>query len=244
MNLTPTNRLSIRSGKFRALIPCVELNTVPHPKPSGRPIELHDDVLEAFETLERFVCTDDIRPWTNGICLKGKSAFATNNVCLVEYWIGHDVPFDVNIPLPAIREVLRLGEKPSSVLVDASSITFMYSDGRWIKSLLYDTNWPDLSCILDVQCNPQPVPDDLYDGLKAVKGFIGPYENLVTFTDGAVTVQDASYEVPGLPTQGRYNPDMLGLMQGVAASADFARYPDPVVFYGPRVRGAIMGHRE
>ena len=37
-----------------------------------------------FQKIAAFVGNDAARPWTNGILLRGQSAFATNNVCLVE----------------------------------------------------------------------------------------------------------------------------------------------------------------
>jgi hypothetical protein len=36
---------------------------------------------------------------------------------------------------------------------------------------------------------------------------------------------------------------MLKLLEGVATHADFTRYPNPTLFFGDRLRGAIIGMR-
>jgi len=53
----------------------------------------------------------------------------------------------------------------------------------------------------------------------------------------------ASYEVNGLGITGLYQIKMLRLLEGVAEEADFTRYPDPVLFFGKNLRGAIVGMR-
>jgi hypothetical protein len=55
--------------------------------------------------------------------------------------------------------------------------------------------------------------------------------------------QGASYEVDGLGITGLYQIKMLRLLQGVAETADFTRYPEPVLFFGKNLRGAIVGMR-
>lgn len=247
LHMTPAGRLSVRSGNFRALVPCYEDATV-HPKPSGAMVEGFNGaaLMDAFALLERFVCKDDLRPWTNGILLRDQFAYATNNVCLVQYWLGEQLPFVANIPLPAIKEVLRINENPSVMLMDQSSVTFMYDDGRWLKTLLYETEWPPLDKVLEVPSNPQPIPDTLFDALSAVMPFTGE-DRHVHFKDGCVnssadpSVAGASYAVEGLAAAGIYRAEMLSLLKGCVTTADFNRYPEPVMFFGERFRGAILG---
>lgn len=243
--LENTDRLSVGSGKFRAFIPCMSTKGL-HPRPSGIQVQADGQALySAFEKLEKFVCKDDLRPWTNGVLLKGQSAFATNNVCLVEFWIGVELPFVANVPLPAVKEVLSAGA-PDALLMDASSITFWYDDGRWIKTQLYADEWPNLSNILESPATPVAIPDDLFVGLKAVKEFSDKEDRRVWFRDGMICASlydddAATYKVEGLAQHGCYRAEMLGLLEGVATTADFSTYPEPVVFYGDRIRGAILG---
>lgn len=245
LKMTPTGRLSVVSGKFRALIPCVDMMSIPHPKPTGMRIDVDGAaLLDAFDKLERFVGKDELRPFTNGILLRGQSAFATNNTCLVEYWLGVDVP-TLNIPLQAVTEALRIGEAPTTCMSDGNTFTMLYPDNRWVKTLLLATEWPDLSHILDKPSSQVPVPEELFTGLDAVKAFDG--DRRIWFTEDGVKAMatgggdEAYYAVEGLHPAGCYRAEMLALIKDVATTADFSAYPEPVLFYGKNLRGAIMG---
>lgn len=246
LGLTPSGRLRVSSGKFKAFVPCVEVDGgMYHPKPSGQQIEVDGELLlTAFKRLEPFVCTDMLRPWTNGILLKGQSAFATNNVCLAEVWLGVDLPFTANIPLPAIKAMVKQGTPPSMLMMDNNSVTFLYDSGRWIKSQLYESEWPDLSKLLNRPSNPKPLPEDFFAALAAVGKFTD--DGKVYFAGGCMVSstsdQDgARYEVDGLPDAGIYRSEMLALLKGVATHADFDRYPTPAAFFGENIRGIVMG---
>jgi hypothetical protein len=158
------------------------------------------------------------------------------------------LPFIANVPLPAVKEVLAAGV-PSNLLMDTGSVTFLYDDGRWIKAQLFETSWPDLSHILNVESAQTPIPPDLFEGLKAVKDFSDKDDRRVWFRNGCIAatpeaIEDgAEYTVEGIHHEGIYRAEMLALLQGVATTADFSRYPEPVVFYGDRMRGALLGLR-
>lgn len=247
LSMTPAGKLRIQSGKFRAFVDTIDGET-PHVEPAGEHIDFDGEVLlRAFKTLYPFIGDDASRPWTNGVLLRNESAFATNNVCLVEYWLGVSVPFVVNIPRTAIREMLRVDEPPTHCQVEQNSITFHYTDGRWIRTQLYNTSWPDLSKVLDANHNAQPVDPALFDGLQVLAGFADSAGRV--YIDGSLlrTHEDAdigaTYEVEGLGIKGAYQIKMLSLLKGVATYADFSRYPEPTLFFGDRLRGAIIGMR-
>lgn len=246
IGLTPANRLRVQSGKFRAYIECAELEGMPQHEPQGEVIEFDGEaMLAAIAALSPFVGNDASRPWTNGILLRGQSAFATNNVCLVEYWLGVQLPFTVNIPMAAIREMTRIGQPPVHAQVSPHSITFHYEDGRWLRTQLYSTDWPDLGKILDQANNAAPVPEGLFEALDMVKPFLDA-DGAVHFAGGCVRTSTEEElggvcEVPGLPDTGIYRHAMLKLLDGVAQQIDFAAYPAPLIFYGDRLRGAITG---
>lgn len=247
LGMTDGGRLRVRSGPFRAFIDCVELENMADHQPEGDRVEVDGAaLLAAIKVLNPFVGNDASRLWVNGIMFEGQSAFATNNVCLVEYWIGDHLPFKANVPMAAIKEVVRIGQPPEAVQVSEHSITFHYPDGRWIRSQLFSTEWPDIvSKILNAPAAPVALPETLFDGLELVKPFLEK-QGIVYFRDGKLhtSVDDslgASYEVERLPQEGVYKHKMLSLLKGVATSADFSTYPKPCMFYGDRLRGAIVG---
>lgn len=248
ISVTPNGRLSIRSGKFRAIVDTIQGET-PHVEPEGDHMQFDGAaLLEAFRVLEPFIGTDASRPFTNGVLLDAGSAYATNNTCLVQFWVGAAFPLRVNVPRAAIKEVLRVGEPPTHGQLTRDSITFHYTDGRWIRSQLLSTEWPldMVTKLLDQPANPVAIPSDFFDGLNRIKGQADG-ANRVYMVEGALRTstepdEGAAYELD-LPAEGLYNLHMLTLLEGVVNTVDFGRYPDPALFFGDRLRGAIVGMR-
>lgn len=245
--LTTNGKLRIQSGAFKAFIDCLDGET-PNIQPQGENVALDGNLLlEALQRLSPFIGKDASRPWVNGILLRGQSAFATNNVCLVEYWLGVDLPFVVNIPMAAIKELLRVKKPPSHAQIDSNSITFHYEDGCWIRSQLFETSWPDLTRILDKPSVQAPVPARLFEALETLKPFTDINGRIFFSEERVFTHQEeelgADYKVEGLQGKGIYRIEMLRLLEGVATTIDFTLYPEPLLFYGERLRGAIIGYR-
>lgn len=248
MKITPTGRLSIKSGKFKALIECVDAET-PHVKPEG---EYHtvegDHIIKAFKILYPLIGDDASKAWSNGLLLKGSSAFATNNIVIAEYWLGTHFPLVCNIPAVAIKEVLRVKEAPIGIQIGDGNITFHYNDKRWIRTNLFDAKaWPEVARVLEVDSNPIPINEGLFEALDVVKPFTDKMGR-VYISKGKVMTHlndedGASYEVDGLEINGVFARDKLMLLKGIATTADFSLYPKPSTFFGDRVRGVIVGMR-
>lgn len=248
LSMSGNGRLRIQSGPYKAFIDCEDGET-PHVEPKGEIVNFDGEVLlKAMRTLFPFVGNDASRPWTNGILLRDQSAFATNNVCLIEYWLGTAVPFVVNIPGMAVREMLRVNEPPTHAQIDEHSLTLHYTDGRWIRTQLLETSWPDISKILNVPNNATPMDPRLFPALEALSN-MADNAGRVYMRRGVLQTHDtdaeagASYELEGLGIEGAYQINMLKLLDGVATHADFTRYPEPTLFFGERLRGAILGMR-
>lgn len=248
LTMTPAGRLSVKAGGFSAFVDCVQEDT-PHVWPEGDRVDFAGDaVLRAFEAVEPFIGSDASRPWSNGVLLRGESAFATNNVTLVEYWIGAAFPRVVNVPRACVREMLRIKEAPTHAQMTDNSITFHYSENRWIRSQLFNTEWPDLKRILDVECSALPVDELLFIGLEKLKPFADKMGRVFIKGGKLQVVKDdgseaAEFAVPGLQCEGVYSIEMLNLLQGIATEIDLTAYPKPCLFFGKGLRGAIIGMR-
>lgn len=249
VSVTPGGKLSVRSGKFRALIDTLQGEAL-HPQPEGQPVAFDGEtLLKAFKVLYPFIGTDASRPFTTGVLLDGSSAYATNNTCLVQYWIGNSFPARLNLPRFAIKEMLRIDEAPTHAQLASDSITFHYTDGRWIRTQLLNTEWPFdiIGKLLDQPSNAQALPKDFFKGLSIIKGQVDGASR-VYMVDGQLRThtnpdEGAAYELD-LPCDGLYNIHMLSLLEGVATKADFTPYPGPALFFGPAIRGAIVGMRQ
>jgi hypothetical protein len=247
LSMTPAGRLSVRSGSFKAFVECAEGET-PHMLPSGERVDFDGTVLlAALEAVWPFIGSDASRPWCNGVLLRGPSVFATNNVTLVEYWAGATLPIVVNLPRAAVKELLRIGEPPTHAQYEDNSVTFHYEGGKWLRTQLLSAEWPDLSRVLDRPSNPVPIDALLFEGLGVIKPFADKMCR-VMFKDGMLRTHEtdgegAAFAVDGLAPAGVYNIEMLELLQGSASTVDFSTYPNPCMFFGDKLRGAIVGMR-
>lgn len=247
LSLTPAGRLSVKSGGFKAFVDCVDGET-PHVLPTGKFCKLDGVALiTALKAVQPFIGEDASRPWANGVLLKGPSVFATNNVTLVEYWAGETLPIVVNLPRAAVKEILRINQPPIDAQYDDTSVTLHYEGGRWLRTQLLPADWPDLAKVLDQPHNAQPLDTRLFEGLEVIKPFADKLNRVLFREDGMHTHtgegEGASYAVENLAVDGAYNIDMLELLNGAAQTVDFTTYPKPCLFFGDRLRGAIIGMR-
>lgn len=248
MHLTPAGRLSIKSGKFKAFVDCIGGET-PHALPEGDSVAIDGDtLLRALKALSPFLGDDASRPWSNGVLFTGNSAFATNNVILAEYWTSMNLPHAINIPKTAVTEILRIGEPPVSMQMTENSITLHYSEQRWLRTQLFDASWPDLSKILDRESKPAPLNEELFAALEVLKPFADKYGSVIFRGDGVVAThhdatEGACYELENFAHAGVYNVDMLYKLKGAAAMIDWTTYPEPCMWFGENLRGAIIGMR-
>lgn len=247
LQLTPAGRLNVRSGSFNAYIDCTDVET-PHVLPEGEFVEINGaELLTAFKVLQPLIGEDASRPWSNGLLLRGQSAFATNNVVLAEYWIGSAFPKVCNIPRECINEMLRIKTPPVSAQMSDNSITFHYENKRWIRTGLRSTEWPPVEARLNKPSNPVPVNPMLFKALANIEPFSDKMGRVYIFKNIIATCMEegegARFEIADLGFEGVYQIEMLRLIEAVAKQADFTRYPEASTFFGDRVRGLIIGLR-
>jgi len=247
--LTKAGKLSVKSGVFKAYIECVQEDT-PHVLPEGQIVNFDgEELLKGLKAVAPFIGDDASRRWANGVLIEKQSLFATNNVMLVQYWLGADFPSVVNLPRDAVKEMLRINEAPIYAQMTENSMTFHYLEDRWLRTQLYSsTEWPDLSKILDIPSCQQPIEEELFKGLEIIKPFVDKqgsvFFNMQQIATHPDSEQGASYDVPALTDDGKYNIQMLELLEGSAKTIDWSTYPGPCLFQNDRLRGAIIGLRK
>lgn len=249
MHMTPSGRLSIKSGKFKALVECFPEEHAAEPyEPKGWPIDVGPGFMKAIRALAPFMGVDASREWALGIMLRGQSAYATNNVTFAEYWHGHPMPFPMNIPKPVVTELLRINEDPLQVLSTEDSITFHFSGDRWMRSALYSSNWPDKAFqLFDMYTfEYSPTPPGLFDALRKLKPFMDK-EGRVYFRGGGVATSPsdevgAHVEVEDLVDGPCFQLPALELLENTT-HVDFSPHPGPCGFLSDGMRGMILGLR-
>lgn len=246
LHMTPAGRLSVKSGKFKAFIDCIH-EDFPEVTPEGVEIPLKEGLLATLKLLAPFIAEDASRPWARGILFKGQSAFATNNVCLIEHWLGYQFPVEINIPKAAVAELLRIGEEPERLQMTAESVTFHFSGERWLRTQTYTTEWPDLSLVLNQNSNQEKVPEGIWQAIENLIPFVDELGRIFLcpglVSTGITEGKDAVIELPEVQANACFNFEQLLLLKTVAKSVDFSSYPRPCLFQGNEIRGAIVGMR-
>lgn len=246
MHLTPAGKLQVRSGVFKANIECLQEAFV-ETRPEGDVVELEGNLLGHLKAIEPFIAEDASKPWARGILLRGQSAFATNNVILVEKWLGYDFPVEVNIPRAAVIELLRIGEEPLSLQVAKNNVTFHFSNERWLRTQTLSLEWPDLARVLDKLGTTVAFPPTFWEALESLKPFVNELEQVYLSPGSVATHTDlqmgAIVEVPGLEATGCFNLHQLAALESIADQIDLSVYPAPCPFIGKLLRGAIVGMR-
>lgn len=248
--LTATGRLTVRSGKFRAHVDCSP-EPFPDVEPTGEFCEIKPGLVAALKVLEPLIAEDASRPWARSILMREGSLFATNNVAMAQYWVGHDLPGAMCISHTVVNELIRIKEDPVGIQYDDNSITFHYTDERWLRASLVHNGWPDVDRILSMDSNQVDISPEFFAALETIAPFANS-ERDVWFTEHGVTTsiedgEGAAVTITGWNTPiGWFNIDVLRMLSGFMTSVDFTSYPRPVMFSGldGSLRGAIAGKKD
>lgn len=251
LTLTPAGKLSIKSGKFKAFIPCLDHAIKLDPiTGEGNVFEINGvELLNAFKAVIPFVADNANHAWANGVYVTHQSVFATNNNIIVENFISVPFPIACNIPRNAIKEIIRINEPPTHAQSDGTSITFYFDNLKFIKAQLLAPDWPDVLKVLNnVSENMQTVHPQFFNALSALNKFTDSASR-VYFKNGKVTTSildddGAVFDLDGFNYTGCYKLEQLALLKGNADTVDFSMFPKPALFYGQNIRGVIVGMRE
>lgn len=248
LNLTLAGKLSVKAGNFRAYVECWPTDEAcPRVVPAGEIYPLPGGMLPVMRKLSPIMGVDASRPWACGILFRGQSAFATNNIIVLEHWLPVVFPSPINLPAQAIKEMLRIGEEPVAMQPEAGAITFHYANGAWLRTSLLATDWPDLSRVLDHPCSAEAIHPGFFEAVKRLDAFIEKAGRLY-FREGVVATSPhegdgALAELDGFNFEGCYHLAQIARLEGLATTIDLSRYPAPALFFGDMLRGAIVGMR-
>lgn len=253
LNMTPAGKLAVKSGKFKAYIECIEAKFQTFVEPEGEDVELGEHFIKGLRALSPLMGIDASRPWLMGIRIQGPFMFATNNVMLGQYWHGADLPHNVAIPDLVVNELLRINEIPTRVQLADRSITFWFGENRWMRTnLLDDGRWPLelFERILSTETTEQTeFPDEFFEDVDLLKPFLNDSGTVYLTPEYMSTSQhegdgtQVEVALKGITTMQAYHHKQLMILKEVAKTVDWTTYPNPIMFRGERLRGALVGQR-
>lgn len=242
-----SNTLSVMSGGFRALVPCVDMEEVLIPPPDPQIASADDRIKAALDAVMGLATEGSPNATFASVLLQANTAVATNGHAMLEYWHGVDLPPNMMIPKASAVAIAKCTKTMTGFGYSQSSATFWFEDGSFIKTQLFGERYPNYAPVLDASgLNMWDVPDDFFKAVRAVESFAE--EGTVYFGDGMVMassdVDEASfYRIEGLPKEMAFNAKYLLLVEAAFKKAAFSNENSQpkVHFYSDSMRGAIMG---
>lgn len=238
------NQLSIKSGKFKAIIPCIDPTLLHLAIPDPAIADIDDKFKAGLECVGSLPNENAQNIYGASILMNGRSLLATlAGKMIVEYWHGIDLLPGLALPVAVVKPLIETKTPLIKFGYSSSSVTFYYQDGSWLKSQLYSEQWPDISSVLDRPSNAWPIMPAFWEALAAVAPFSDT--GLVYFGTGVLQSHEvasvgAQYELEGIPKGPAFPAKQLALMRPWVKSVDWLM-PNGLMAYGDQVRCAIAG---
>ena len=241
-----SGKLSIKSGKFRALVPCVDFRDIPAIQPDSPVAAITDTLKVALAACVPLTQDNGTEPFTCAVLLQAGTAVATNRHVVIEAWHGLDLPPGILIPKASVSAICKTDKHLKAFGFSSNSATFFFEDDSFIKTQLYINNFPQYQKLLDIESNAFPLPAGFYEAVETIAPFIEKEKTTVYFIDGKIsshynTELGASFEVEGLKNGLAFNVNYLKLIRQHTHMVQFdANDRGMALFFGDNVRGAIM----
>lgn len=238
------NSLQFVANKFKANIPCVDFALIPIPSPDEPVAEINNNLINALEIAGTLIDDNGQEIIDVSMLLNGRSIISSNRAIIFECWHGLDLPTGLSLPKAIINPLSKSKKKLSKIGGSQSSLTFYFEDQSWIKTQLFNKEWPSVNFLLDRPSDPKPLPAGLWEGLAAIAPF--STDGVCHFQKGRIQSSPsenvgASYEVPGLPDGLSFGIKQLNLIKPHIKTIDFQ--PEISMFFGENIRGALAGRR-
>jgi hypothetical protein len=246
--LTKAGRLSVKTGQLKVFVSCANLKKQNDNKKTTK-VENFDgeDFLKMLSICYGFISDDISRAWSNGCLLVGQGAYATNNTILIEHWHNNHFHIGVNIPKQAIKEITKLKEAPISCEINESCICLNYESGKKIISQLIVDPFLNVARILQSKSNQTNIDESIFTAIEEIRPFCDRLGRIY-FEQGVIKTSlsendGAERSLRGFEVKGCYQADSFMLLRNVAKTIDLTAHPNPCLFFGKNLRGAIMGMR-
>lgn len=242
------NRLSIKSGKFKALVPCLDPSIMQEAIPDPQIVGITNAFKEAVEAVGVLASENAQHVLTASVLMNGSTVISTNRLIVLEYWHGLDLPPNVPLPKEFVSALAKQKRNLTGFGFSSSSCTFYFEGGYWLKTQLYSDSWPDMNRILNLKGNLWPIDPNFYKALDAIEPFseCGHVYFDTNLMMSHAENNGASYECTGLPKGVVYSIKQLKIIKPFIKRVDFmanglndSSYC--LIFEGDVARGIIAG---
>lgn len=244
-------RLSIKSGKFKAIVPCLDPELMQTALPDPKIVGITNAFKDAVEAVGVLANENAQHVLTASVLMNGASVISTNRVMLLEYWHGLDLPPNIPLPKEFVTALVKSKKNLTGFGYSSCSATFYFEDESWLRTQLYNDEWPDVSRILNREANLWSIDPNFFKALDAVAPFSEDgniYSDLNLLKSHADDGVGATFECSGIPKGFVYPIKQLMIMKPHVKKIDYmaSGVHDSsycLVFQGDRMRGVISGRQ-
>lgn len=244
-------RLSIKSGKFKAIVPCLSPVLMQEAYPDPQIVGITNEFRKAVEAVGVLASENAQHVLTASVLMNGQTVISTNRVMLLEYWHGLDLPPNVPLPKEFVKALAKQKKNLTGFGFSNSTATFYFEDGCWLRTQLYADQWPDVSRILNREANLWTIDPNFFQALDAVASFSedgNVYSRLNLLCSHADEGVGATFECNGIPAGFVYPIKQLQIMKPYVTKIDYmaSGVHDSsycLYFVGDAMRGVISGRQ-
>ena len=237
------NSLSVVSGEFRGIVPCIEANQLSILPPDPNIASIDDRIKDAFDVLHPLVNKDAVEVRNAAILVKSAYAVALDRRGLIEYYHGIDLP-TMMIPKQAAEAIVKTKKKLTGFGFSGPSCTFWYEDESFIKTQLYEESYyPNYDSVFSKDpLEPWEVPEEFFRAVKLINKFTK--SGRVYFENSKIASHEleneaSTYVIKGLPEGMVFNAELLLKVRKGFKFVEFNKSQHIAYFFGDNCRGVL-----
>lgn len=238
------HQLTIKSGSFRANIPCIGLSDIQIVHPDN-PVGAFNDKFKQALIKAGLFTTEGAQTVTGAsLRIESNSVVGTNGKVIIEAWHGIHMPSGLLLPKSFANALVRIDTPLQSFGFSEGSFTAYFEDGCWLKTQLYQETWPNVGKFLDETKSATAIepPKEMFDAIKAV----APHSEGSFVYFGQDQIQShrdekigATFQCAGILPGQSVDHKIMNVLEPIIKRVDLLSNPRMIVFFGENVRGVI-----
>ena len=249
MTALDTKQLVIKSDKFRAVVSCLGDGDLTYTWPDPPQWPLNDAFKVAANVASIFNTEGGQTVMAASIVTRDQSLIGTTGQVVIEAWHGVPMPPGLIIPVSFVKALNKVTKPITRFGFSEGSLTVFFEGDAWLKTQLYQEQYPNVDKVLAYTETAKPVPlaKDVLEGVKAVQSFAETPQ--VWLGGGKVHShndpdQGACYEAKNAVASVSINSKHLLALADIITQIDYTGNEIVIPFFGDKVRGAFARYRD
>jgi len=250
--------LTVKSGKIRVPVPCLDGSTLADLQPDGRQGDASPALAKALGQAAGLVLETASNLMCRAVFMGPGTVEAIHDAkAAIQIW--HGVSPLPNIAMPKDSAVaISKNDSPLVALgLSNGTATFWFEDNSYLRTCLYDVKGPDFDKLFEckVMDEPKKLESEFFEAIKTMMPFSKvtldeASTEAVCFEDGKVWAgrhahsDVASIDYQDSPvTDGVFNGNYILMFEKFAQTVVHDQYNCKLYFAGESIRGVLMGMR-